>query len=151
MSLYNMQVKRHFNRCQIVGSRFPIALVHWGGTVLEVSSFGTKAKRNTIPTDAAALLSWPPPHSKASPCRCTLHALCPRPLAAVQESSIPRGAQPQQAMLMDIACKATACGRSCLGAGAITLVQLVGMGELAFVSSCPSPHIATWSTLHSDA
>ena len=65
MTLYTMQVKRHFSRCQIVGSRFPIALVHWGGTVLEVSSFGTRAKRDTIPTDAAALLSWPPPHSKA--------------------------------------------------------------------------------------
>ena len=66
MSLYMMQVKRHFSRCQIVGSRFPIALVHWGGTVLEVSSFGTRAKRDIIPTDAAALLSWLPPHSKAS-------------------------------------------------------------------------------------
>ena len=64
-----MQVKRHFSRCQIVGTRFPIALVHWGGIVLEVSSFGTRAKRETIPTDAAALLSWPPSHNKASPCQ----------------------------------------------------------------------------------
>ncbi|CAK0736587.1 hypothetical protein CVIRNUC_000770 [Coccomyxa viridis] len=73
-----VQVKRHFSKCQIVGSRFPIALVHWGGTVLEVSSFGTRAKRDTIPTDAAALLSWPPPHSKGASKR-------PAPLPAEQQ------------------------------------------------------------------
>ena len=99
MSLYTMQVKRHFSRCQIVGSRFPIALVHWGGTVLEVSSFGTRAKRDTIPTDAAALLSWPPPHSKASSCQHGLLAFSLRHLVAAmshfrlnscrQEASIP--------------------------------------------------------------
>ena len=86
MSLYTMQVKRHFSRCQIVGSRFPIALVHWGGTVLEVSSFGTRAKRDTIPTDAAALLSWPPSQSKASPCPYGLHFLCPRLLIVAPQS-----------------------------------------------------------------
>ena len=65
--LLNMQVKRLFGRCQIVGTRFPIALVHSGGLILEVSSFGTKAKRDSIPTDAAAFLSTPPPKRKVGP------------------------------------------------------------------------------------
>ena len=61
-----MQVKRLFGRCQIVGTRFPIALVHSGGLVLEVSSFGTKAKRGTIPADAAAFLQAPAPKGTVS-------------------------------------------------------------------------------------
>lgn len=66
--LLSMQVKRLFGRCQIVGTRFPIALVHSGGLVLEVSSFGTKAKRDIIPTDAAAFLSTPAPRGKVNSC-----------------------------------------------------------------------------------
>ena len=62
--LHSVQVKRLFGRCRIVGTRFPIALVHSGGLILEVSSFGTKAKRDIIPTDAATYLSTPAPRGK---------------------------------------------------------------------------------------
>ena len=44
-----------------MGTKFPIALVNSGGLILEVSSFSTKAKRDTIPTDAAAYLSMTAP------------------------------------------------------------------------------------------
>ena len=72
-----MQVKRLFGRCQIVGTRFPIALVHSGGLVLEVSSFGTKAKRGTIPADAAAFLQSPPPKGTVSTfCTCNEQRTC---------------------------------------------------------------------------
>ncbi len=47
-----------------MGTRFPIALVHSGGLILEVSSFGTKAKRDIIPTDAATYLNTPAPRGK---------------------------------------------------------------------------------------
>ncbi|XP_050225854.1 uncharacterized protein LOC126675283 isoform X2 [Mercurialis annua] len=39
------QVARTFARCEIVGRRFPICLVHIGDTTLEVSSFGTTAQK----------------------------------------------------------------------------------------------------------
>ncbi len=44
-----------------MGTKFPIALVSSGGLSLEISSFSTKAKRDAIPTDAAAYLSMTAP------------------------------------------------------------------------------------------
>ncbi|XP_058187292.1 uncharacterized protein LOC131304175 isoform X2 [Rhododendron vialii] len=38
------QIKKEFNRCLIVGQRFPICHVHVRGSVVEVSSFETAAK-----------------------------------------------------------------------------------------------------------
>ncbi|KDP43752.1 hypothetical protein JCGZ_22379 [Jatropha curcas] len=38
------QVKKQFRRCEIVGRRFPICMVHIKGSVVEVSSFETVAK-----------------------------------------------------------------------------------------------------------
>ncbi|KAI5683986.1 hypothetical protein M9H77_05214 [Catharanthus roseus] len=38
------QIKKKFNRCEIVGRRFPICRVHIKGTVVEVSSFETVAE-----------------------------------------------------------------------------------------------------------
>lgn len=51
-----MQVKRLFGRCRIIGKRFPIVHVFANGSCLEVSSFGTHAKRELVPLDAAAFL-----------------------------------------------------------------------------------------------
>ena len=50
------QVKKLFRQCRIVGKRFPIAHVTLGDDLLEVSSFCTRADRDLIPPDAAALL-----------------------------------------------------------------------------------------------
>jgi hypothetical protein len=52
----NGQVKRLFVACRIIGKRFPIVHVSANGTLLEVSSFGTRADRSLIPPDAAAFL-----------------------------------------------------------------------------------------------
>lgn len=51
-----LQVKKLFRQCRIVGKRFPIAHVTLGDDLLEVSSFCTRADRDLIPPDAAALL-----------------------------------------------------------------------------------------------
>ncbi|KAL4577765.1 hypothetical protein LXL04_013878 [Taraxacum kok-saghyz] len=40
------QIKKVFHRCQIVGRRFPICIVHIKGSVIEVSSFKTLAKHS---------------------------------------------------------------------------------------------------------
>ena len=47
------QTKRLFARAFVVGSRFPICLVHHGGMVLEVSSFHTNTPAQHVPIDAA--------------------------------------------------------------------------------------------------
>ncbi|XP_047316895.1 poly(A) polymerase I-like isoform X2 [Impatiens glandulifera] len=39
------QVLRIFSRCEIVGKRFPICHVHIDGTIIEVSSFSTSARK----------------------------------------------------------------------------------------------------------
>ena len=49
-------MKKLFRQCRIVGKRFPIAHVTLGDDLLEVSSFCTRADRDLIPPDAAALL-----------------------------------------------------------------------------------------------
>ncbi|XP_049382349.1 uncharacterized protein LOC125846786 isoform X2 [Solanum stenotomum] len=49
------QIKRHFHRAIIVGRRFPICRVHVNGSIVEVSSFDTRAK----PTGASEKLSVP--------------------------------------------------------------------------------------------
>ncbi|XP_006340829.1 uncharacterized protein [Solanum tuberosum] len=49
------QIKRRFHRAIIVGRRFPICRVHVNGSIVEVSSFDTRAK----PTGASEKLSVP--------------------------------------------------------------------------------------------
>ncbi|KAH0701193.1 hypothetical protein KY284_015408 [Solanum tuberosum] len=49
------QIKRRFHRAIIVGRRFPICRVHINGSIVEVSSFDTKAK----PTGESKKLSIP--------------------------------------------------------------------------------------------
>lgn len=40
------QIKRKFNRAEIIGRRFPICMVHIKGSIIEVSSFETVAEQN---------------------------------------------------------------------------------------------------------
>lgn len=58
-----LQVKRLFGNCRIIGKRFPIVHVFADGACLEVSSFGTRANRELIPPDAAAFLPSPFRHN----------------------------------------------------------------------------------------
>ncbi|KAG0462143.1 hypothetical protein HPP92_020619 [Vanilla planifolia] len=52
------QIKMCFRRCNVIGSRFPICLVHISGNVIEVSSFNTTA-RNRNKCEAIILPEMP--------------------------------------------------------------------------------------------
>ncbi len=56
-----------FGNCRIIGKRFPIVHVYADGICLEVSSFGTRARREIIPPDAAAFLPRHKSHEKVHP------------------------------------------------------------------------------------
>ena len=70
------QVKRLFGNCRIIGKRFPIVHVYADGICLEVSSFGTRARRELIPPDAAAFLPRHKPHDKVHTSCIAWHMCC---------------------------------------------------------------------------
>ncbi|BDA44328.1 probable poly(A) polymerase I [Coccomyxa sp. Obi] len=98
-----VQVKRLFGNCRIIGKRFPIVHVYADGICLEVSSFGTRARRELIPPDAAAFLPRHKPHDKG---RRRGKEATSAPVAAAQPELLWSAARVENALARDFTCNA---------------------------------------------
>ncbi|CAL8470290.1 g9832 [Coccomyxa elongata] len=98
-----VQVKRLFGNCRIIGKRFPIVHVYADGICLEVSSFGTRARREIIPPDAAAFLPRHKPHDKG---RRRGREAASSPVAAAQPELLWSAARVENALARDFTCNA---------------------------------------------